>query len=220
MGSDKAPLQRSIFNAVLRDPVLYDDIFFYCTPGSIFRIGRTCRNGRYASQEYVKRKLNINRHLQRFFPDPLAFRSVQASTGAVISGSNALQFLNRTIYPDSDLDLYVTAEQSFPLCEFIMSDQGGSYVYKKYPFQPATFLAAWKRVRSWKPVEGIESDPFHVPWTGYGSSWIRSVFNFVSKKKSVKRRIQVIVTTFDPLSSILSFHSCKSALLNLNLRIY
>lgn len=203
------PLSKCIFNAVLCDPVLYDDVFFYCTPGSIFKIGRTCRNGRYASQEYAKRKFNINKHLQRFFPDPLAFRSVQASTGAVISGSAALQFLNRTIYPNSDLDLYVSAEESFPLCKFLMSDQGGGYVYKRYPFQSPNFMAAWKRVRAWKPAEGIEEDPFDVAWTGYGSNWIRSVFNFFAKTKNGKRNVQVIVTTFDPLSSILGFHSCK-----------
>ncbi|KLO11400.1 hypothetical protein SCHPADRAFT_855455 [Schizopora paradoxa] len=201
------PPPKCLFNVVLCDPVLYDDVFFYCTPGSIFRVGRTCRNGRYASQEYARRKFNINKHLLRFFPDPLAFRSIQASTKTVISGSTALQFLNRTIYPNSDLDLYVSAEESFALCTFIMSKEGGSYVYKRYSHQSPNFMAAWKRVRSWKPAEGIEEDPFDQAWTGYGSNWIRTVFNFFAKTETGRRNVQVIVTTFDPLSSILGFHS-------------
>ena len=48
--------------------------------------------------------------LARFFPDPgdvLAFRQLQTELQSLVSGSHALQLLDRTVYQDSDLDLYV-----------------------------------------------------------------------------------------------------------------
>ncbi|KIJ42145.1 hypothetical protein M422DRAFT_171479, partial [Sphaerobolus stellatus SS14] len=53
------------------------------------------------------RAFNINDFLKRFLKDPRKFRSLQTRTGALISGSQALQLLGRTRWPDSDLDLYI-----------------------------------------------------------------------------------------------------------------
>lgn len=44
---------------------------------------------------------DINRCLSRFFTSPSAFRSLQARTGTLISGSIALQFLDRVRYHDT-----------------------------------------------------------------------------------------------------------------------
>ena len=52
-------------------------------------------------------KYIINNHLSRFFPDPIVFRSLQARTANLVSGSNALQFSDRTSYEEADTDVYV-----------------------------------------------------------------------------------------------------------------
>ncbi|KAG2078133.1 hypothetical protein BDR04DRAFT_935918, partial [Suillus decipiens] len=66
--------------------------------------------------------------LSRYFPDPLAFRFLQARTGLVISSSNALQFLDRRFYPESDLDLYAHPGHVYEALEWLVS--------VGYKFQP------------------------------------------------------------------------------------
>lgn len=57
----------------------------------------------------MKRAFNLDKLLSRFFspPEILRFRELQCSTGMLISGSTALKFFERVVYPDSDLDLYI-----------------------------------------------------------------------------------------------------------------
>src|SRR5882762_8146146 len=76
------------------------------SPVTIIRLSWTCRAVRNIVEWYVQHTFDINRHLSRYFPDPKAFRSVQARTATLIGGSNALQFLDRTVYENADLDLY------------------------------------------------------------------------------------------------------------------
>jgi len=52
---------------------------------------------------------NINRALKRFVNDPVGLRSSMARHEALISGSFALQFFARTVWEDSDLDIYLEA---------------------------------------------------------------------------------------------------------------
>ncbi|CCL99903.1 uncharacterized protein FIBRA_01928 [Fibroporia radiculosa] len=92
---------------ILTNDLLTDIIFSCCSPAHIYRIAKTCRAGLYAAKEYTRHAFNINRHLSRYFDDISAFRSLQARTRSLISGLNALQFFDRTCYPESDLDLYV-----------------------------------------------------------------------------------------------------------------
>ncbi|KAG1758073.1 hypothetical protein EDD22DRAFT_784371 [Suillus occidentalis] len=60
-------------------------------------------------------------YLSRYFSDPLQFRSLQARTGLVMSGSNALQFVDHTSYPESDLDLYAHPGHLYELMEWLES---------------------------------------------------------------------------------------------------
>ncbi|KAG8819209.1 hypothetical protein FRC19_010028, partial [Serendipita sp. 401] len=51
----------------------------------------------------------------------LRFRSIQAETGTLISGSQALQFFDRAHYLDSDLDLYVSCRHTLTVGLFLLS---------------------------------------------------------------------------------------------------
>lgn len=50
----------------------------------------------------------------------LELRLIQAETGTLISGSTALQFLERKTYPNSDLDIYSPARYSKDVGEFLL----------------------------------------------------------------------------------------------------
>lgn len=87
----------------MRNHVIYRAILQYCSPLTLLRFKRTCRLASAAVEDYMKLAFNINRCLARFFDDPVAFRSLQARTGTVISGSAALQFFDRTLYADAGM---------------------------------------------------------------------------------------------------------------------
>ncbi|KAI0083370.1 hypothetical protein BDY19DRAFT_910654 [Irpex rosettiformis] len=92
---------------IITNYLIYDPIFSAASPGSILRLARTCKAAHAAMRDYFSRAFDINNHLSRFFDDPLAFRSLQAQTNTLISGSFALQFFDRSVYQGSDLNLYV-----------------------------------------------------------------------------------------------------------------
>lgn len=61
-------------------------------------------------RSYVKRRFKLEDILFRFFPTELQtldFRRLMSETGMIIAGSSALQFFDRSIYPECDLDLYL-----------------------------------------------------------------------------------------------------------------
>ena len=90
----------------VRHPV-YDKILSCLSPVSLTRMSYVNHTVRSATQDFASRAYNVNRRLLRFVKDPVTFRSLMARTRMVISGSFALQFFDRTFYPESDLDLYL-----------------------------------------------------------------------------------------------------------------
>ncbi|KAJ7595217.1 hypothetical protein C8J56DRAFT_1114950 [Mycena floridula] len=72
---------------------------------------------------YYRRAHNINKFLSRYFSSDEwidRFRWLQAETGVLISGSTALQFFDRTLYPESDMDLYVHRDFSPQVAHFLL----------------------------------------------------------------------------------------------------
>lgn len=52
---------------------------------------------------------------------------MQARLAILISGSNALQFLDSTFYPESDLDLYVWEDSVEEVGHWLMEHEGYSF---------------------------------------------------------------------------------------------
>lgn len=113
--------------ALLDRDSIYDILFGHCSSATIYRLGSTCHFARRAMKEYTRRAFDIQKHFTRFFTDPITFRCLQARTLAVVSGSNALQFLDRTVYPNSDLDLYVSSRHAAEVCDWIVKSGGKNY---------------------------------------------------------------------------------------------
>lgn len=196
-----------------------DCLFNQCTLQSLFRLRRTCKTAKCAIDDYVSRAYDINHFLSRFFEDPSSFRDLQALTDAVISGSAALQFLDRTEYIGSDLDIYVTKEHVLTVCNWLMDSSERRYRFYVPPGQAQMpLLAAIQDIelRS-RTVEGMAQmrciDDSASDQNIYNENKIWAVLDFVSRdavKQGEPLQVQVIVTMHSPAASILNFHSSKS----------
>ncbi|THG92457.1 hypothetical protein EW026_g8454 [Hermanssonia centrifuga] len=185
---------------ILTNDLIFDLIFNVCSPATFLLFSRTCRIAYAAVHSYIKRAFNINRHLSQYFLDPLAFRSLQARTSTLVSGSSALQFFNRLTYDDSDLDIYVPLKSRQEVGRWIL---GQGYTFKPNSVQHKDLDVA---------LEEVHND-LNVYYTLSGVS---SVFTFKKRSEHDPGRelqVQVIVASQAPMEVILNFHS--SVVLNL-----
>ncbi|KAF7968763.1 hypothetical protein HWV62_29358 [Athelia sp. TMB] len=100
-------LAHKIFHLLVTQLPIYEPFLLASSPKSLYAFGKTCKSARECVQQYFHTAFDINTHLGKFLPLPLSFRNMQTKTGAVISGSNVVQFFDRTYYHDADLDIYV-----------------------------------------------------------------------------------------------------------------
>ncbi|KAH8801897.1 hypothetical protein DL96DRAFT_772186 [Flagelloscypha sp. PMI_526] len=114
------------------------------------RVSKACLN---IVDEFMRRAFSVDYVFSRFFtPDQItSLRRIQAKTNFVVSGSAAVQFFERAMFPDSDLDLYVEEQHVKMLALFIT--QSG-YVFKHSPHQPGSLLATLKDRSDWVTVSG------------------------------------------------------------------
>jgi hypothetical protein len=166
----------SLTDQIICNTLTADRILSFSSPVSIFRFARVSKRAYFATQSYIRHTYNINQHLSRFFPDPIAFRSLQARSATLISGSNALQFFDRTFYPESDLDLYVYRRFSSEIGKFLF--QAG------YEFKPSD------RQNKDLDIATRESNPA-LDTTPYPTTGIRTIFSFSKKKGSGGQEIKI-----------------------------
>ncbi|KAJ7635114.1 hypothetical protein FB45DRAFT_1143097 [Roridomyces roridus] len=105
----------------------HDALFAQLPSRELVRLMQTCRLIRNLAHEVC---FSLTRLLVPFFGDRAQvdrFRQIQADTGTLISGSMALQFLERTTYPGSDLDLYAYKAHAERPVAFILEN---GYVFK------------------------------------------------------------------------------------------
>ena len=197
------PLYAKLF---ARAPV-YDILFACLSPRSLVQLALTCRAAYLAVAEFKARAFNVNRHFSRYFTDPIAFRSLQARTNTLVSGSNALQFLDRTFYPEADLDLYTHPGHSFEVAQFLVEAQG--YRYAPRVRQQQDWKVATKR--HWDGTARrvtAPGDSLHgYPMTGFNAVWTFEKTG--DKQESLK--VQIIEASSSPLECILGFHCSTSS---------
>lgn len=185
-----------IVDFLLQGP-LQAAIFCALTPASLICLSMTCKLANAIVECWMALAFNIDKLLLRYFDkeDIASFRHVQACFGVIISGSSALQFMDRTSYPGSDLDLYLEARHVNPLCRWLIS--------RGYNYVPTRGQARYNQqvdrmLRSTHPRA-----PFFAPRGEYNITGMVGVFNM----KKQGRVIQVIAARNTPLEVILSFHS-------------
>lgn len=199
-------LDDSVFlHKLLFNHLIHEVMFAYMTPLELMRVARTCRLAHTTVHDFIKRTFKINRFLLRFFTDPLAFRSLQARTRTLISGSSALQFLDRTFYPESDLDLYIPSVEVDEVVTWLLG-QGYKYVADEEQSDD------WKKA----VVMGAESffmaDGVDDPDADYSDRTIQVVLTLVKPSPTPNGRdlkVQCIVARQSPIEVILNFHSSE-----------
>ncbi|PPQ91333.1 hypothetical protein CVT25_003773, partial [Psilocybe cyanescens] len=171
------------------------------SPGDLYRYARTCKNAHEAVASFVRRHFHLHNLLRRYFkPDDIvAFRRLQCVTGMLISGSTALQFFERVIYPESDLDLYVEHHQRYIISEWLES-----IGYRYTP--PATYPdETLEEALDLFPDERSEELFYETSQKGYPGVTI--ILNF--EKSEPHRKIQLITTHHSTLQMVLNFHSSE-----------
>ncbi|KAI0801954.1 hypothetical protein BC629DRAFT_156478 [Irpex lacteus] len=189
----------TFFTKILTNDLLFELIFSSTSPGTLLRLSRTCKRAKAAVQSYFLRAFNINKHLSRFFNNPLEFRSLQARTATLVSGSSALQFFNRLAYSDSDLDLYTYRIHGLEVGNWLLQN---GYTFQPQNSQPTEFNVAYRATNSTNGTGSLGDK--------YDLKGVAGVFTFV-KTSPVnpfkKLQVQVVVATYTPMEVILNFHS-------------
>ncbi|TFY73966.1 hypothetical protein EWM64_g10047 [Hericium alpestre] len=121
------------------NPILIDTLFSFLALTDILSLSRTCRTTNAAAKSYLGRALNVNRRLARFFPDPHAFRLLQARTTA--SFAPGLGF--DAAYRGTELVLHVHRPHVLEIGEFFL---GVGYIFQRTGRHMAEFEQACARL--------------------------------------------------------------------------
>ncbi|KZT06467.1 uncharacterized protein LAESUDRAFT_700278 [Laetiporus sulphureus 93-53] len=177
---------------IIHIELITDVVFSYCSPATLLRIARTCRAAHSAIHAYIRSTFRIDRLLSRFFQNPLSFRSLQARTGTLISGSVALQFFDGTSFPASDLDLYVFMQHCGEVGLWLLAE---GYSYVQGHSAHADF-------------ESALGDANDAPVEVYNIPGVARVFTFAKTPPDGKElKVQLIMAINVPMAVVLGFHS-------------
>ncbi|KAH9480060.1 hypothetical protein JR316_0006657 [Psilocybe cubensis] len=177
-----------------------DSLFDGLSPGDLYRYGRTCKRAHDAVNSFIRRKFHLHGLLERYFQpnDVFDFRRLQAKTGMFISGSTALQFLDRVVYPESDLDLYL--EHRYRHVVALWLTQAGYRYTPPVTYPDETLDEALELVSDLPRLDGMF---YTITPKGYFGAAI--VLNF--EKQNPCRKIQLITSHHSPLQLVLNYHS-------------
>ena len=160
----------------------------------------------YTVTAYTRRKFQLHSLLERYFSadEVLEFRRLQFNTGMLISGSTALQFFNRTVYSEADLDLYVEHRLRRPVAIWLVH-VGYTYV----PHEESEFQTLEEALAS-EEGEDIDRTGLNVayaeqPHFQYGAGIVVLTF----EKQKPYRKVQLITSLFNPITKVLRFHSSE-----------
>lgn len=193
---------------------LLDVIILYWSPDDIGRMRGTNTSLKTLLDDYAERHWNVDEMFGTWFSDPLYFRALLAYTGAIVSGSQALQFMGREYYSQSDMDIFCKHDTQLFIGRFL-NEMG--YRYKPRPLKervsrnhrdvpPRSFdsTVLMRAAERRKGHKGIPSD----------GSCISAVYDFCRFDGSADgvvyvRKVQLIVLHVDPVAHVTHFHSSE-----------
>lgn len=171
-------------------PEVWDIILGMTLIRTILQLSQTCRIMHNITNHYLISSFNITKILLPYFHTPenvMQFHEMMTHTGAVISGSTALQFFARTHYDESDLDVYMESQHL---------EEGTETIYA---------LGYQKMERDDSDDGDIQAMEDAYPNTLH----IETVNTF--KNYESNKTIQLVATNCPPLITILDFHSSASS---------
>lgn len=180
------------------DDALLDNL----STADIFRFGRASKSARHTLQSYLRRRYKLHQVLSRFFTEDQTeeLRTLMSRTSMIISGSVALQFLDRTIYPDSDLDLYAPLKNAWHISDWLVS---AGYAYAPKTASLPTVDIALRKAAA-RHAHGYTGN---TPSNSRGYLRATCVLDFTANDP--QRKIQLISTARSTIELILGFHSSK-----------
>ncbi|KAK7044013.1 hypothetical protein VNI00_008183 [Paramarasmius palmivorus] len=184
-------------------PTTYDFLFRDLSVIDLFRFSKVNQHSNLAVKEFFRRAYRVENILLPFFTlqEIRAFRILQYTYGVLISGSTALSFFEREVYPDADLDIYVDVRFCAIVAHFLI---GSGYRYapgdSREKKQPGNLEdAIEKAVRP-----GLRRLDRSMK---YSSDGMADVFAFVKEDGSRLRRVELVASQGNPFQVILGFHS-------------
>lgn len=147
----------------------------------------------------LKNCWDVDALLNRWFENAQAFRQMLGQCGAIVSGSTALQYFDRTSYSRSDVDIIIPLAGTYRMGIWLLAND--------FTFQPRDrdyndFTTSLLRV--------INANP-----RGRNNRPLLKVFDFYAppfKTQRYLRHVQLIVIYGDPFSHILQYHSSKGSM--------
>lgn len=140
---------------------------------------------------------NIDRTLRRWFDAPKLFRQVLDLSRGVVSGSAVLQFFDRSYFPGSDLDIFVTDERRHYFDTFLLSQD-----YRITLNISLQIPHHNRHDNDQDPEYNFESRSNTTP------SMI-NLTNFISVRNGRQSKVQIIAVQGNLISHILDFHSSE-----------
>ena len=167
---------------------IWNRIFDLLSIKDILRVAQTCAAFKSAVSGYWKKAFNLAKLIYPFISHDkiTSFRKMLMLTGGIISGSTALQFLDRAKYEKSDLDVYINHANSAKASAWFI-DNG------------------MKRVTRGSETPSPEIDACE----GYNGSSEVHIEEFEARNSGEPRTIQLIATNGNPILAVLRFHSCE-----------
>jgi hypothetical protein len=116
-----------------RYPPVFDAITAHLSIKDIIALTRTCRELQPVYQRMISNDAwDVNSRLKKFVNDPPGFRKRLAELDGIISGSFALQFMDRVDWVGSDLDVCVqVGEKADAFCRYIEEAEGYDLASRK-----------------------------------------------------------------------------------------
>lgn len=197
------------FDEVLLNALTRDCLLPLCSPATLVHISCVCRSLNAAVSSYITRTYDINKLLGRFFEDHLAFRSLQALTGTLISGPTALQFFDKATHIERDLEVYVKLGNSKIVGAWLVYEAG-------YEFQQNGVSAASSAGTSF--AEALEraqiGEPDGLPCRDSGGligvfDFVKPAFGYLGDSKGQLPRVRVVVASETPMQLILKSPSSE-----------
>jgi hypothetical protein len=166
------------------------------------RLSLTSRGAYEAISSFRRRAFCIDKILAPFISDQSSFHRLMDTTGAVISGSQAVHFFERTLPNyEADLDVYVEQCSVNQLAFFLISKEGYFYIPKSIKIMTEHDTLSEDGTESEDSTESDDSTSYH---SGSGIAGVYDLLHPNGKK------IQLIAAIEATMTIILRFHSSTS----------
>lgn len=185
------------YERVFTNPSISVIVFDFCSAMVLVRLLKTSHHIRSIVKAYIAKVFTVDRIICRYFEDTLSFRTMQSHTATIISGSAALQFFDRSCYPNSDLNLHVPMSGVDILFNYLLSN---GYAFNPHVGQD--FDLGRALAESALPL-----------WVENGvitTRGIAGVFGFTKISEGRELRLEVVVAFHASLDIILHYHSSTS----------